>query len=120
MARVVGTPAGGNPHQWYSPVDVERVSDAITAQLKRVDPRGASYFDAQRRAFEDTGLGPYRRLIARIKATYAGTPVGASESIFAPLAHALGLKLLTPADFLKRSAKAATRPRRTRPSSTGS
>jgi zinc/manganese transport system substrate-binding protein len=100
VGRLVGTPSGGNPHQWYSPVDVARVSDAITAQLKRIDPRDANYFDARRRWFETTALGPYHRLIARIKATYSGTAVGASESIFAPLAGALGLKLITPASFL--------------------
>ncbi|MDT4934990.1 MAG: zinc/manganese transport system substrate-binding protein, partial [Pseudonocardiales bacterium] len=36
-----------------------------------------------------------------IKTKYAGTPVGASESIFAPLADALGLNLITPPSFLK-------------------
>ena len=40
-------------------------------------------------------------MINDIKAKYAGTPVGASESIFAPLADALGLNLITPASFLK-------------------
>ena len=48
-----------------------------------------------------TGLGPYHRLIAQIRAKYAGTPVGASESVFAPLAQALGLRLSTPASFLR-------------------
>src|SRR5206468_7689015 len=36
-----------------------------------------------------------------IRRRYHGVPVGASESIFEPLAQALGLKLLTPASFLK-------------------
>jgi zinc/manganese transport system substrate-binding protein len=40
-------------------------------------------------------------LIGDIKAKYAGTPVGASESIFVPLSDALRLKLLTPPEFLK-------------------
>src|SRR5207247_2226935 len=35
-----------------------------------------------------------------ISTGYAGTPVGASESIFAMLAPALGLNLLTPPGFL--------------------
>ena len=101
VGHVVGVAGGGNPHRWYSPTDVERVADAITADLKQADPRDASYFDDRRHAFEITGLGTYHRLIATIKATYAGTPVGASESIFAPLAQALGLDLITPATFLK-------------------
>src|SRR6202022_3508255 len=35
------------------------------------------------------------------KSRYSGVPVGTSESIFAPMADALGLKLLTPPGFLK-------------------
>ena len=48
----------------------------------------------------NTNLKQYFDLIAQIKARYAGTPVGASESIFAMLAPALGLNLLTPPSFL--------------------
>ena len=49
---------------------------------------------------ETKTLATYDGLIAGIKAKYAGTPIGASESIMAPLAQALGLNLLTPASFL--------------------
>jgi zinc/manganese transport system substrate-binding protein len=100
VARLVATPAGGNPHQWYSPADVERVSDAMTARLRSIDPRDADYFDARRRWFEDVALRPYHRVIARIKARYAGTAIGSSESIFVPLARALGLRVVTPTRFL--------------------
>ena len=101
VGTLVGVPAGGNPHRWYSPANVESVADAITADLKQLDPADAAYFDSQRRAFEDTGLATYHRLISDIRAKYAGTAVGASESIFAPLSDALGLDLITPASFLK-------------------
>ena len=101
VGTLVRLPAGGNPHRWYSPGNVETVADAITADLKQLDPADAAYFDSQRRAFEDTGLATYHRLINDIRARYAGTPVGASESIFAPLSDALGLHLITPASFLK-------------------
>jgi zinc/manganese transport system substrate-binding protein len=80
---------------------VAKVADAITAALTHLDPAGAGYYADRRRAFETTGLADYHRLITDIKAHYAGTPVGASESIFAPLADALGLNLITPAGFLK-------------------
>lgn len=101
VGQLTGTPDGGNPHRWYSPADVERVADTITADLKKVDPGDAAYFDTQRKAFEDTGLATYHQLISTIKTKYAGTPVGASESIVAPLSDALGLDLITPASFLK-------------------
>jgi len=101
VGTVAGVPAGGNPHRWYSPTDLETVAGAITAALEKVDPADAAYFDQQHRAFMTTGLGDYRRLIHRIRSTYAGVPVGASESIFAPLAEALGLDLVTPPSFLQ-------------------
>jgi zinc/manganese transport system substrate-binding protein len=94
-------PADGNPHRWYSPSDVETVADAITAALKKADAADAAYFDTQRATFENAGLAKYHQLINDIKTKYAGTPVGASESIFAPLSDALSLDLITPASFLK-------------------
>jgi zinc/manganese transport system substrate-binding protein len=101
VGQLVGVAEGGNPHRWYSPADVETVANAITADLKKADPADAAYFDAQRQTFENSGLAKYHQLIQDIKAKYAGTPVGASESIFAPLSDALGLSLVTPPSFLK-------------------
>ena len=100
VGQLTGTPAGGNPHRWYSPADVEKVAAAITAALRKADPADASYFDSRRRAWETTGLARYHQLIDDIKTRYAGTPVGASESIVTPLAGALGLDLVTPPGFL--------------------
>jgi zinc/manganese transport system substrate-binding protein len=48
-----------------------------------------------------TGLKQYDDLRAEIKQKYSGTPVGATESIFAYLASDLGLNLISPAGFLK-------------------
>lgn len=101
VGQVSGVDVGGNPHRWYSPSDVEKVADAITSALGSLDPGDAGYFDSRRRGFENGGLAQYHRLIKDIKTRFAGTPVGASESIFAPLSDALGLDLLTPASFLK-------------------
>ncbi|WP_138445144.1 metal ABC transporter solute-binding protein, Zn/Mn family [Sinomonas susongensis] len=101
VGSVTGTPDDGNPHQWYSPASVDKVADAITAALKKLDPSSASYFDAQRADFDSKTLADYHATINEIKAKYAGTPVGASESIFAPMATALGLNLVTPPSFLK-------------------
>jgi zinc/manganese transport system substrate-binding protein len=100
VGDLLGLSEGDNPHQWYSPIAVASVSRQITAAYEQADPGHAAYFEAQRRGFENAGLARYHALIAQIRSRYAGTPVGASESIFAPLAPALGLKLLTPAGFL--------------------
>ncbi|HEX8767139.1 MAG TPA: zinc ABC transporter substrate-binding protein, partial [Jatrophihabitans sp.] len=101
VGRLAGVPDGGNPHRWYSPADVTKVADAITTGLKKAAPADAEYFDSRRRSFEMVELRPYHRLIEEIRARYAGTAVGASESIFAPMADALGLDLTTPAGFLQ-------------------
>jgi zinc/manganese transport system substrate-binding protein len=100
VGDLLGLKDGDNPHRWYSPDDVHKVIGQITADYKKLDPADASYFDQQEQTFETKTLATYDQLISDIKAKYAGTPVGASESIVAPLAQGLGLKMLTPASFL--------------------
>ena len=101
VGEVVGVGEGGNPHRWYNPADVTKVADQLTAEFKKADPADAAAFDAQRTAFETTDLAAYKAVITEIKTKYADTPVAASESIFAMLAPALGLDLVTPPAFLK-------------------
>jgi zinc/manganese transport system substrate-binding protein len=101
VGDLVGLKEGDNPHRWYSPDDVHKVIEKITATYKQLDPADAAYFDTQKSTFENQTLAPYTQLISTIKAKYAGTPIGASESIVSPLADALGLKMLTPYSFLK-------------------
>ncbi|HEX8753838.1 MAG TPA: zinc ABC transporter substrate-binding protein [Solirubrobacterales bacterium] len=100
VGEALGLADGDNPHQWYSPAAVHAVVDRITADYERADPGHRAYFQARRRHFLSAGLGRYERLIRRIRGRFAGTPVGASESVFEPLAAALGLRLLTPHGFL--------------------
>jgi zinc/manganese transport system substrate-binding protein len=100
VGTLAGVPVGGNPHQWYSPPVVEQVIGAITAEYRRLEPEDSAYFDHQHAQFESTGLAAYHSLISEIRARYAGTPVGASESIFEGMASALGLNLITPTSFL--------------------
>ena len=101
VGDLVGIKPGGNPHRWYSPPDVKRVIGAIVRDYAKLDPKDSAYFAQRQTRFETQSLSRYRHLIASIKRKYHGVPVGASESIFAPLAQSLGLKLLTPYSFLK-------------------
>jgi zinc/manganese transport system substrate-binding protein len=101
VGDLVGIKDGGNPHRWYSPANVQQVANAIAADYAKLDPKDAAYFRAQKTRFETTGLAQYKKLIATIRRRYHGVAVGASESIFAPLAQALGLRLVTPPSFLK-------------------
>ncbi len=101
VGDLLGIKPGANPHRWYSPSDVQKVIDEIARDYSKLDPKDAGYFKQRKASFEKRGLARYKRLIATIKRKYHGVPVGASESIFAPLAQALGLRVLTPSSFLK-------------------
>jgi zinc/manganese transport system substrate-binding protein len=96
-----GLHEGDNPHRWYNPGNVETVASAIAADLKKLDPKDSAYFQRQLATFENSDLSEYHTLIGQINSRYAGVPVGASESIFALQAPALGLDLVTPYSFMK-------------------
>jgi zinc/manganese transport system substrate-binding protein len=100
VGALIGIGNGGNPHQWYSPVAVQQVIDQIARDLGSLDPENASYYEAQRATYDTSGLEQYHALLTTISQRYAGVPVGATESVFAPLAARLGLQLLTPERFL--------------------
>jgi zinc/manganese transport system substrate-binding protein len=100
VADLLGKKDGDNPHFWYDPDAVTKVADRITADLKALDPSDAGYFDAQHTAF-DNASAPYRAQLAAIKAKFAGTPVASTESIFVYLADYLGLKVVSPTEFMQ-------------------
>jgi zinc/manganese transport system substrate-binding protein len=101
VGGLLGLHEGDNPHQWYSPASVMRVIDRIVADYDSLDPRAAAYFAQRKQAFLTRDLARYDALRKEIRARYAGTPVGYSESIFRPLGEDLGLRLLTPYSFAK-------------------
>ena len=95
-----GKEEGDNPHMWYNPDYVKSIVDKIRDDLKAIDPADAAAFDQSAQQYLDTGLKQYNALIADIKAKYSGTPVGATESIFAYMSPALGLNLITPPSYM--------------------
>jgi zinc/manganese transport system substrate-binding protein len=97
----LGLAEGDNPHRWYSPADVHTVIGQMVTDLEHLDPADDAYFAARQFAFEHVALQRYDAAIAAIHARYSGVPVGASESIFAMLAPALGVNLITPPSFLQ-------------------
>jgi zinc/manganese transport system substrate-binding protein len=101
VAKLNGIADGGNPHIWYSPPFVLKVIDAISSRLAQLDSADSSYFATQHDTFVSTGLKQYDDLRTEIKQKYSGTPVGATESVFAYLADDLGLNLISPPGFLK-------------------
>ncbi len=101
VGDLLGLKEGDNPHRWYNPADVDRIVTSITADYSKLDPADGAYFQSQRTTFEGSTLSQYHGLISEIRSRYAGTPVGASESIFSMMAPALGLNLITPYSFLR-------------------
>jgi zinc/manganese transport system substrate-binding protein len=76
VAKLADADPHGNPHLWYSPNAVNRV-----ARVFGID------------------VHPYDVALMRM-GRFAGTPVGASESIVVPLARYLELRVLTPTSLL--------------------
>jgi zinc/manganese transport system substrate-binding protein len=101
VGDLLGRHIGDNPHMWYNPEYVTAVANAIRDDLKAIDPADAAVFDQADQTFLTHGLQQYHSLIQSIRIRYAGTSVGATESIFSYLAPALGLDLITPYSYLK-------------------
>jgi zinc/manganese transport system substrate-binding protein len=105
--EVLGLKAGDNPHVWYDPNAIDRICQAITAALKELNPAGTAYFDARARDYAGR-LAPYHEAVAHIRKRFAGTPVGATESIFVPMAQATGLDLISPPGLMNAIAEDAS------------
>ena len=84
-----------------TPTTYAEWSTRSSADYSRIDPADRGLLRPSRNG--PSRPPPWRRTTASssaIRTTYAGTPVGASECIFAMLAPALGLDLVTPPGFL--------------------
>ena len=101
VADLFGKKEGDNPHLWYSPAYVEQVVDRIASDLAKIDTADASAITAQGAAYRSAGLKDYHDTIDAIRQKYAGTRVGATESIAAYLTEGTGLDLVTPYSYLK-------------------
>jgi zinc/manganese transport system substrate-binding protein len=84
-----------NPHLWYSPQDVDAMAAAVTAALADLAPAAAGYF-GDRAAEWTAALAPYRREISVLQASAAGHTYAATETVFDPMAAAIGLTDVTP------------------------
>jgi len=98
---LLGLKTDDNPHRWYSPDAVMKVIDRLNSDFKTLDPADAGALDQRKASFVSSGLAQYTALVQQIRQKYAGTPVGATESIVVPLADSLGLKLISPSGFMQ-------------------
>ena len=71
----------------------------MTSDFEALDPAQAAQIAQSSATHLNTTLATYHSLLASIKATYAGTPVGGSESIIVYLMDYLGLKIMNRVPF---------------------
>ena len=100
VASLLGKKEGDNPHFWYNPAYVNTVVAQMEHDLIKLDPGDTSYFQRQYASLR-TSLATYQNRITSIKHQFAGTKVAATEDIFAYLAQAAGLDLVSPPAFIQ-------------------
>lgn len=98
-----------NVHVWYNPSAVKEVAEAVTAKLETLSPDAAGYFDQRHSAFENV-MTPYDETIETMKAGVAGKSFAATETVFDPMAAALGLDNRTPEGYRFASVNGAEPP----------
>src|SRR5256885_10766787 len=100
VQEILGAKGDVNVHVWYDPATMPKVADAATAALAKLDPQNAAYF-AQQEAKYLAALKPLNDKIASLKAKYAGAPIAFTENVAGYLTDAIGLKVLTPPEFME-------------------
>jgi zinc/manganese transport system substrate-binding protein len=108
IGALVGKHEGDNPHLWYSPDYVMKAIEQMTADYQKLAPTATSDFAQQKTQYTTVALRDYLNTIQTIRQNYQGTPVGATESMFAYLASALGLNLVTTPEFMNAIAEGVT------------
>lgn len=100
VGDLVGKKEGDNPHLWYNPAYVNTAIAQMDKELISLDPSGKSYYLQQLKNLQ-TSLAGYQNRIKSIKQQFGGTKVAATEDIFAYLANAAGLNLVSPPAFIQ-------------------
>src|SRR5256886_15917841 len=77
-----------------------KVADAATAAVARLEPQNAAYFADQKVKYL-AALKPVNDKIAALHTKYAGAPIAFTENVAGYLTDAIGLKVLTPPQFME-------------------
>lgn len=92
VANLVHKKAGDNPHLWYDPATMPAYAKALATILADRDPSHKPDYEQRLQAFL-ASLQPLDAKVAELRASFAGTPVTATEPVFGYMATALGLKM---------------------------
>ncbi len=84
-----------NPHLWYDPATMPAVAHALVADLSKLQPSHAGYFQEREQIF-DASLKPWLDAIAAFKADYPATPVAVTEPVGDYMLQAAGTNIMTP------------------------
>lgn len=94
-----------NEHVWYSFDTIVTIAQAITADLKKMDPHDTTTFENNLQVFKQS-VQPLQQKLATLKEKYNGTPVGLTETMYLYQTGPAGLRVLTPFEFEKAVAEA--------------
>jgi len=97
---ILGVKDDVNVHVWYDPATMPKVAEATTAALAKLDPQNAAYFAEQKTKYL-AALKPLNDKIAALKTKYGGAPIAFTENVVGYLTDAIGLKVLTPPEFME-------------------
>jgi zinc/manganese transport system substrate-binding protein len=100
VANLVGKKVGDNPHLWYNPAYVNTAVAQMDKDLIALDPANKTYYQERLKNL-DLSLSGYQNRVKSIKQQFGGTKVAATEDIFAYLANAAGLDLISPPAFIQ-------------------
>ena len=100
VQEVLGVKDDVNVHVWYEPATMPKVADTATAALTKIDPQNAAYYTAQKAKYL-AALKPVNDKIAALRTKYTGAPIAFTENVAGYLTDAIGLKLLTPPEFME-------------------
>ncbi|HEY5221345.1 MAG TPA: zinc ABC transporter substrate-binding protein [Candidatus Paceibacterota bacterium] len=95
---IVPDPLPENPHVWYGIDNISAIAAAIEAALIKTDSADAVLFQNNLATF-NASLAPITAEMNTIKAHYAGTPVGLTETIYLYQTGPMDLDVLTPLAF---------------------
>jgi zinc/manganese transport system substrate-binding protein len=90
VTGIVGKKTGDNPHLWYDPPTIPAVAKALATTLGKIDPEHKPEYETRLQAFL-TSFSPLEQKILEMRTKYAGTPITATEPVFAYMANAIGL-----------------------------
>jgi zinc/manganese transport system substrate-binding protein len=99
VQKLLGLPdSTPNPHLWYKPTTMPAVAKAVAADLSRLDPPHAAYFQANVAKFE-ASLKPWLTALQQFSARHPGTSVATTEPVADYMLEAAGIQNLTPFSF---------------------